>query len=214
MPRVMGDPAYWSDIFPQELVPEIIGLIFSVWTGMTHLSASEHEVPITRRFRSALIRDKNMRKELPVRISRECVEDDLRTGKELGRIDLCFIPPNRCHEYVYFAFECKRLNVVYRRRLRSLAPAYVKSGMMRFITSQYSSRLSQGGMIGYVMDGKVPRAVNAVNRNVRRQQVALKMSPPAGLNPWATFLSGGLVSETEHLLGTRKFVLRHVFLPL
>lgn len=214
MPQVMGDPSYWSDIFPQELIPEIIALVFSVWNQMTDLSPKDHEVPLTRRFRIALIRDKNMRKEVPVRIFRECVEDNLITGKELGRIDLCFIPPNRCHEYVYFAFECKRLNVTRRGKWKSLATDYVNQGMMRFITSQYASELSQGGMIAYVMDGRVRRATHDVHRNVRRQHSALKMDLPGGLSPWATFLGGGEVSKTDHLLGTRTLVLLHLFLSI
>src|SRR6266404_3888744 len=182
MALIKGNPAYWSEVFPQELIPQILALVLSVWMDLPKRSRRELEIRTTRRFLRALIHDKNMRKEVPVRISRECVEDDLRTGRQLGRIDLCFIPPNSCHEQVYFAFECKRLNVRYPSGTVSLASKYVKSGMIRFINSKYASILHKGGMIGYVLDGNTTSAIKGVDRNVRRLQTKLKMKAPGGLS--------------------------------
>jgi hypothetical protein len=212
MALIKGNPAYWSEVFPQELIPQILGMVLSVWAGLARPSRKEFETRITRRFLRALKHDKNFRKEVPVRISRECVEDDLRTGRQLGRIDLCFIPPDRCHEQVYFAFECKRLNVKYKGRTRSLASDYVKGGMIRFINSKYASRLHDGGMIGYVLNGTTASAIKSVDRNVRRQQIKLKMKAP-GMSESLILPTGNPVKETAHSLGKRKFTIYHIFLP-
>ncbi len=213
MALIKGNPAYWSELFPQELIPQILALVLSVWKDLPRASSREFEIRTTRRFLSALINDKNMRKEVPVRISRECVEDDLRTGRQLGRIDLCFIPPNSCHEQVYFAFECKRLNVRYPGRTSSLASEYVKGGMIRFINSKYASILHKGGMIGYVLDGNTMSAIKGVGRNVKRLRTKLKMKAPGGLSDCSILPIGNLVRETTHDLARRKFIIYHVFLP-
>lgn len=214
MARTTGDPSLWSEVFPQDLIPQILDMVLSVWAGVTKPPRRTREVPITQRFLTALKEDKNMRQAVPVRISRECVEDDMRTGRELGRIDLCFIPANRCREQVYFAFECKRLNAIYKRGRNTLAPAYVKQGMMRFIKSQYASRLYEGGMIGYVMDGDLVSAINAVDRNVKRHHITLKMKPPGGLSLSSVLPAHSSTKETSHNLGKREFIIHHVFLPI
>lgn len=212
MAQIKGNPAYWAEVFPQELIPQILAMILSVWNDLPKRSRRELEIRTTRRFLRALIHDKNTRKEVPVRISRECVEDDLRTGRQLGRIDLCFIPPNSCHEQVYFAFECKRLNVRYPRRTSSLASEYVKGGMIRFINSKYASLLLKGGMIGYVLDGKTKSAIHGVDRNVKRLRTKLKMKAPGGLSETSVLPIGNPIKETSHDLTERTFVLYHIFL--
>jgi len=213
MALIKGNPAYWSEVFPDELVPQILTMVLSVWIGLPKKSKRELEIRTTQRFLRALIHDKNLRKQVPVRISRECVEDDLRTGRQLGRIDLCFIPPNSCHEQVYFAFECKRLNVKYPGRTDSLASRYVKDGMVRFINSKYASLLEKGGMIGYVLDGNTASAIKGVHRNIKRLSGKLKMKAPAGLNACSLLPKGNPARETLHHLSKRRFVIYHIFLP-
>lgn len=213
MALIKGNAAYWSEVFPQELIPQILEMVLSVWKGLPKRSRRELEIRTTRRFLHALINDKNMRKQVPVRISRECIEDDLRTGRQLGRIDLCFIPPNSCHEQVYFAFECKRLNVRYPGKTISLASEYVKAGMIRFINSKYASILHKGGMIAYVLDGNTTSAVKGVNRNVKRHRLKLKMKVPGELGECSILPPGNPAKETTHHLASRKFTIYHIFLP-
>lgn len=213
MALIAGDPSLWSEVFPQGLIPQILEMVLSVWRKMDKPRVI-YEVPITRRFLAALKEDKNMRREVPVRISRECVEDHIRTGRERGRIDLCFTPANRCHEHVYFAFECKRLNVVKKKGKKTLAPQYVKDGMIRYVNSQYASRLHDSGMIGYVMDGNLTTAIKLVDKNVRRHRTRLKMNPPGGLDTSSILKTHPQVRETVHNLRGRKFTLHHIFLPL
>ncbi len=64
------------------------------------------------------------------------------------------------------AIECKRLNLPRGRGCRTLAGPYVTHGMMRFVQGQYASDSPVGGMIGYVMNGDVERAYEAVCRTI------------------------------------------------
>lgn len=94
----------------------------------------------------------------------------------------------------------------------ALASDYVKGGMIRFINSKYASRLHEGGMIGYVMDGNTASATKSVDRNVKRQQVKLKMKA-SGLNDSSILAVGNPIKETAHDLGKRRFIIYHIFLP-
>lgn len=55
----------------------------------------------------------------------------------------------------YLAYEAKRLNVKSRSGTTSLATPYVKEGVVRFVTEQYSQGLPLGCMLGYVLDGNL-----------------------------------------------------------
>ncbi len=117
----VGDPALWSDVFPEYLIPEILDLVWDTWGTLPLPKPDAFEVPLTRRFKVALRSQKNFRK-LPLRIERESPEDDQSTAAELGRIDLKFTPAGSANEDVYFAFECKRLYPIEKgvRRARDL----------------------------------------------------------------------------------------------
>ncbi|MBL8228813.1 MAG: hypothetical protein JNL98_10065 [Bryobacterales bacterium] len=59
--------------------------------------------------------------------------------------------------------ECKRLNV----NGASLAAEYVAEGMMRFVMGKYAPDLPVAAMLGYVMDGQVPKASESVLKEIR-----------------------------------------------
>src|ERR1022692_3404302 len=154
----------WSDVFPEELIPRIIDLIFDTWHAFPSPKPTDYEVPITRRFKVALKNAKDLRR-LPLRIEREPAEDDPTTAAELGRIDLKFSAAGSAREEVYFAFECKRLYPIENGKRRARAAEYITEGMIRFTTGQYSSVMHAGGMIGYVLDGHCEKAIAAVEVN-------------------------------------------------
>lgn len=209
---VIGDAEIWSDTFPEDLIPRMLDLIFETWQPFPKPAATEHEVPITRRFKHALKQAKDFRR-LPVRIEREPAEDDPKTGEELGRIDLKFLPAVSALEEIYFAFECKRLNATMNTTRRTLAAEYVTEGMMRFVTGRYSSSVHSGGMIGYVLDGKSDEAISSVGRNIAARRTELQMSASAGLERSTLRPDNQLIRSTEHSLSSRpKFRLHHIFL--
>jgi len=151
---------------------------------------------------------------LPIRIDREAIVDDINKESEIGRIDLRLTHGYRSE--VYFAFECKRLNVIDKNgRTSSLAKEYVMNGMTRFVGSepQYAIGLKQGGMIGYVMNGKIDGAITAVNKQIKDHYKDLQMKPSKGLNP-SSRLPENLIRETLHHLPDSEFTIHHVFLPI
>jgi hypothetical protein len=212
----IGNPRLWLSTFSPGLVPQIIDLVLESWTAFDKPKRGEREVPITRRFCSVLKQRKNALRELPVRIDRE-TPDDSKTGEECGRIDIRFTEAYSCREDVYFAFECKRLNLSPKRgarraRKRSLAGEYVSQGMMRFVTGQYAPGLKHGGMIGYVVDGDVASAVVAVSRSVLTARRELKLSPRGGLRGSRLVPGRDQVKETFHRPPGRTLRIQHVFL--
>lgn len=127
----------------------------------------------------------NLRKDVAIRSAPFFVESQLELlPAELkgdvsakGYIDIAVLFFSRHRRKVYFAFECKRLNVVEENgRRRSLAAEYVTEGMMRFVTAQYAKALPIGGMLGYVMDGDVPNATRDIVAQIRRQRRRLRCS--------------------------------------
>jgi hypothetical protein len=133
------------------------------------------------------------------------------SSEERGRIDLRLLHGYR--EEVYFAFECKRLNVVFKSGPDSLSSEYVSDGMMRFITGQYSLTLPEGGMIGYVLDGNLAGAKGSVDTSIRNKCTELKMTPPGGLNVSSIQPEDDRLSETLHHLDKCDFLIHHIFLP-
>ena len=174
---IIGNAELWSNFFPDDLIPDILNMVLEVWDVFRTNCGETHEVPITKRFRSHLEQYKDL-KMLPIRIDREAIVDDINKESEIGRIDLRLTHGYRSE--VYFAFECKQLNVIDKNgRTSSLAKEYVMNGMTRFVGSepQYAIGLKQGGMIGYVMNGKIDGAITAVNKQIKDHYKDLQIKP-------------------------------------
>jgi hypothetical protein len=213
---VGGVPKLWSRAFPAEIIPQMVELVEDSWQTFDQPKKKEIETRITKRFRCHLVLRKNALRTLPVRILREDPEDDFEAGVEKGRVDIRFVHAFNCREDVYFAFECKRLNVPSGKsqKLKALSGDYVKKGMMRFVKGQYASIMRHGGMIGYVMNGHVAVAINAVKKSVVRERKALKMRAHQTLCGSMMVPGKAHVQETFHSLGRRAFRIQHVFLQV
>lgn len=208
---VLGDGTQWDGLFPWHLLPRIFDLVTDTWDTFEKPAGDSLEPPITKRFRAALKQAKDY-KDLPFYIMREDVEDEFETGEELGRKDLAFYPTHMSsREEVYFVFECKRLNAQVGGKLRTLASEYVIEGMARFVSDQYARFLSQGGMIGYVLDGRCAHAMGLVEGNIRSRCSELMMDTPGGFAASELRPRNPLIRETAHRI-SRPFRIHHVFL--
>jgi hypothetical protein len=211
---ILGDASLWADYFPDDLIPDILDMVLDVWLSFVKPNPNDHEVHITKRFRASLEQYKDL-KMLPIRIDREVPVDDLNQAVELGRIDL-----RLTHGYksdVYFAFECKRLNVCSSKgKTSSLAKDYVVSGMIRFVGAnpQYARYLTQGGMIGYVMNSNTKNAISAVHKQVKNEASLLQMKTITGLKASSLRPTKQLIRESVHHLPNQKFTIHHIFLPI
>ena len=125
------------------------------------------------------------------------------------RIDLAVIVDQERGTYV--AYECKKLNV---RRTdggrRSQAGAYVRDGMMRFVTEQYGEDHPVGCMLGYVMDGDLEWAY-------ARVAVAMSRTSTLGLQGRPNHAPPiGVIQRfvTQHKCNNRSLEMRHALLPV
>ena len=198
--------------FPDGLIPGIIELVLQTWPTLPRPARDELETRMTRRLRTALRQTKTLTRALPCLIDREVVEDNPETAEEKGRIDIRFI--HGYDESVYFAFECKRLNVPADGGRKSLAREYVEEGMLRFVTGKYAAGLKQGGMIGFVMDGDSAVATTKVDAEIRLRTRPLQMTRGTGLTISALFPKNPAVRETKHPRRMPALSLHHVFLAV
>lgn len=206
-----GDPDLWADLFPENLVPDIIDLVVNTWGDFPSPAADELEVPITRRFCCELIKRQEARL-LPFRIEPESSVLDVDLAEEKGRIDI-----RLSHGYrhnVYFAIECKRLNVFSKGKRRSLAGEYVDEGMTRFVTGKYAKDLDKGAMVGYVMDGKLGDAIKSVQVSIEGRRSELRMTRGATLMPSTIRPKLQQVKQTEHKQGKTALLIHHIFLSV
>jgi hypothetical protein len=206
-----GKPDPRAYLFPADLVPEVIDLVLDSWTTFRPPAPADLEVPITHRFCAHLRRHRD-RSRLPFNIVSESDELAVCTGEQLGRIDLRLVHGYR--DEVYFAFECKRLNTVIKGKRSSLAGDYVDKGMMRFIVGTYGKGLDKGGMVGYVMDGKLDDAILAVKHAIDKRRAKLWMAGADSLETSSLMPKEKRVKESKHPQGGSMFVIHHIFLPV
>ena len=208
-----GDPADWADFFEAQLVPAVLALVLDAWGRMAKPAEDEREDATSDRlFRQMLsCKDRNRH---PFLIRREDLELDPDPAKEPGWKDIVFFPPAN-DEDVYFCLEAKRLNARVRGVMKSLADEYVKEGMRRFVAARYARRVVHGGMLGYVLDGDVPRAMSNVADNVRTSHPALGMDPPGRWTDSPIRPADPYAKETRHRRssGPSPFRIHHLFVP-
>lgn len=212
---VIGSPASWAD-FLEQMLPQLLRLTIDSWRSLPGPLGSVREDDITNALCRALKANRDVR-QLPFYVVTQMVELDPAPGQDLGRLDIAFRPSGLSgppNESIYFCLECKRLNVRSGGRIRTYASEYVLHGMMRFVSGQYSSAVRHGGMLGYVLDGNVPTAINNVAKNVRKRCAALAMQPPGELGRSTILPNETGARETEHRRkhDSALFQIHHLFL--
>lgn len=177
-----GSPDTWLAQF-RDLGEQMSEAIEAAWPIcirplQTKKDAMTHEDHITEHLVQALRRTK----KVPGRIEYQhvlLIEDADGNVSQSSSID--FVLTVGDDEEVYLAYECKRLNVPYAARVRSLCVPYVTEGLMRFVTGQYSNGLPMATMIGYVMNGDNDRARRGLRKVMKARTATL-----------------GLTSEQDH----------------
>ena len=208
---IIGMPSEWVNLI-DPMVPTILHLVISTWEGMAPPASDAREDDITVALCRAL-RNNRTARGLMFRIDTQLVELDPAPGEDLGRLDIAF-SPGVPREDIYFCLECKRLNVVVNAQVRAYGGEYVTSGMLRFVTGQYARSVAHGGMLAYVLDGDVARAISNVEANLRTQHVALRMIKPGVFQPSSILTNDSRIRETHHRRAhdTRLFRIHHMFM--
>jgi len=209
---VLGNPADWADLL-DPMIPEILSVTCAAWESLPSIAADEKEDDITLALCRALRQNKNAR-NLPFHIHVQQVEIDPQPGEEMGRLDIVFNPVTVLREEIYFCLEGKRLNVVKGSAIRTYASEYVKLGMMRFVNGKYARAVRHGGMIGYVLDRDIPRAIANVEANVKTHHLALRMVPPGNLLDSEALKPDTRARESHHQRehDSLKFRIHHLFM--
>ena len=205
----IGELDRWALLFPDTLIPRVIHLLLDSWKEFK--TDNVLEVPITQAFFVVLERNQEFSK-LPFLVDLEVLLPNEDGTEQQGRLDLRIIHGFR--RKVYFSIECKLLRVERPSgRFESLADKYVTEGMYRYFNGQYASGLDKGGMLGYVMDGQVKKAIGDVTNAIHAQRKKLYMDDQQTLRP-SHVMPSDQIKETEHNYGPQgTFVVYHIFLP-
>lgn len=215
---VYGNPEQWQDLL-DSLVPDIIELVLSAWQTMPSIAPDSKEDPVSLELCRQL-RAKRALSELPLTVHPQTVELSDDAEIDDGRIDLTFHPLVPSEE-VYFALECKRVNVLQPNGgVRRYFAEYVTQGLMRFVTGQYSRAVLHGGMLAFVLDGDVEKAIDGILGNIvaKRSAIALideKIRPSrfAPENEWLRETAHSRSVEAGNVLIQHLFVAANTSRP-
>lgn len=103
------------------------------------------------------------------------------------------------------------MNVLYGKKLDSLAGKYIEDGVMRFVSGKYADEQPIGCMLGYVMDGNIDSAKKSIWKAIEgvwRTDTALDGEPVmmAKINGITRFLTTHFRRKDE------KYEIRHALL--
>ena len=210
--NIVGTSDRFSTLFPDDFLEDIIGRMFVAWNRIPKPITEVLEIRITKLLRHQYAYDPVI-KQLPFQVRRELTIDDPATGEELGKIDLCLLHGN--DEDIYFAFECKRLNVTFPcGKFDSLAAKYVgPEGIGCFVSQKYAAGQQHGGMIGYVFDGDIDTARSAINNQLAKSKTDLTLLSDSlatcGISP-----ENSQLNETQHDINGITLAIYHLLLPV
>jgi hypothetical protein len=211
-----GNAWKWKDdLLPEEFIPDILELVLKSWDNFEKPDRLENEVSISKNFYRDLKVEKNKKGDLPFHIW--CEVTTFNEVTDEGRVDILFAYLGSINEEVHFAFECKRLRIPYPPPSKFLTnnSEYVgDQGMLCFITGKYSGRVKHGGMIGYVMDGDVQKAISSLADLIKQKAVSLQIENNTGLEPSSFLTASDNLKETKHILTKKNFTIHHVFLSV
>jgi len=211
---IAGDAADWDDLFVKRLLPSVFALLLEAWNRIQSPAPDEHEDHTSVRLYAAMIEGKDRQRHAFL-VRYQDVEVDTDLAKVTGRKDIVFFPAAN-DEDIYFCLEAKRLNALVSGRRRSLAHEYVTEGMQRFVDRKYSRHVHHGGMLGYVLDGEVDRAMTNVGNVIRRHHQILGMKPPGDMRASSIRPEDPRAKETHHERRTdpAPFRLHHLFVAV
>ena len=210
---IIGASDQWAGLI-DPMLPEILQLVIATWREMPPPEPDEKEDNISLALCRRLCLNRTAR-GLMFQIRTQMLEIDPIPGEDFGRLDVVFIPLVP-HEDIYFCLECKRLNVIKAGETRAYASEYVIHGMLRFVSGQYSQSVQHGGMLAYVLDGDINRAMANVERSIRRRRDLLRMEA-RGLFRESSILAGeDCARETHHQRAhdASLFRIHHLFMAV
>jgi hypothetical protein len=200
-------------LFPAEEIPRILDTILFHAGTLRKKDELEREDSLTDRLFKLLRKDKLFRSAPYSPVREHPVFDDSDKEGQSGRIDINFI--SLPGDETYFAIEAKRLHVTFPSGRKSLVSEYVAGdqGMMCFITGKYSRFQQAAAMLGYVFDGNVAEAGDAIAKSVCKHAGRIKLEPPHRMQN-SLILPGKNMTETHHNLDSKIFTIYHLLVSV
>lgn len=205
-----GDRSEWDGFITSGGIESALALTLDAWSHLTPPTEDELEERTSIRLYAAMVKNQDRQRHRFL-IRYEDVEVDTDLALETGRKDIVFFPGHDGE--LYFCLEAKRLNARVDGVMKSLADEYVKNGMQRFVDGKYSRAVHHAGMLGYVLDGDVSRAMTNVLNNIRRRYVNLGMDEPGNWAESPHRKDDPHAKETGHRRGHTAVIsrLQHLF---
>ena len=150
-----------------------------------------------------------MKVETPKKLYTDEMMIGTETPKKAVELDICISLSDwlRCEDDFYFTWECKLVadtaviaNKAEREKHRRLVPEYITKGMVRFLDEhwQYSSKVDDAGILGFVLYGDVDKIVETINQAILNPPLLPKPSTSDLRHYWALHHAQTL-SEADHL---------------
>jgi hypothetical protein len=210
--NIIGNFDPFADTFPPSCLPWLFRIIFKEWNNFSRTTRNPLENRITKPFVGHLQSCRENRSR-PFIFDANVKLLDPRKDTEIGELDIR-VMHGRLPK-VFFAFECKRLNVIRNGKYASQAGEYVrKGGMGCFLFGQYDGGSDYGGMIGYVIDNDVKKAITAINKALKTYKDFLRIKQPLKLKRSSLLSKKDYPCyETVHMNIENDFTIYHVILP-
>jgi len=196
------------NLFPAEDIPRILQNILTCVGSLSRKFPGEKENDLTKRLYKDLCRNPEYRRGPIVPLWESWLVNLTESDAEItGRADILFL----CGGLeTYFLIEAKRLFVTYPAGgKKHLVTDYIIDGMMRYVTSQYASKMTKGAMLGYVCDSTVPVAKKALSAEVGKEAGKLRLAK-SGAWQTSSLAVTPTVDETRHELDDRRFTMYHI----
>jgi hypothetical protein len=200
--------AEFVNLFPTEDIPRIVQNVQNCCNSLARISLYETENNISKRLYRQICQLPEYRRGPIVPLWESWTVNLTELDAEItGRADILFL----CGGLeTYFLIEAKRLYVTYPSgKTEALVTDYINDGMMRYVTSQYASKMTEGAMLGYVCNGTVPVAKYALSAEVDKQAVKLRLAENGAWQESALAVAPP-VDETCHKLDNRDFTMYHI----
>ena len=208
---------FLHDVLPDEdFRADIFSLVDAAWSRVKAPRRKRHEPRITGLLQLAMIELGESRYESnpPFSIREDVKIRHQKTGKEVERMDLGiwlnqhYIKADR----PYFVFEAKKLNT---SEWESNAYDYVgPEGMAHLLAGGYQSKRNYRGMLAFVMDGNVPNAKQAVEKQLANKARELNLDGDPKIRPSEKMPRKTPHGETHHKNSVARSVVYHMFLSV
>lgn len=197
------------NLFPTEDISRILRNLQNCCRTLVRQAPFELENDLTKRLFKLLCRCPEYRTgPIEPHWESQVVTFDEDEPEITGRVDIKF----SCGRGIetYFPVEAKRLYVTYPKGAKaSLVKDYINDGMMRYVTGQYASKMTEGAMLGYVCNSTVQIAKKALSAEVDKEAVKLRQAKNGAWQTSSLAVTPP-VDETRHDLDDRSFTMYHI----